>query len=388
VTNKLVSVITPCYNGADYITQTIESVLAQTYENWEMIVVDDCSTDSSYDIILKYTEKDARIKLCRMDKNRGAAQARNKAIELSKGDYLAFLDSDDLWFPDKIEKQLQFMINNDCDFSFTEYEQVDDKNKLLSIARVTKKISYKKMLLHCFTGCSTVMYKQNLNDKIYGPLITSCNDYALFLRILQHTRNARGYPECLTKYRIRKGSLSRNKIKKMKSYFDLMINYEHINIFFMFLCLCTNQLIKIIWKYKKISSKSVNAKIFSNLTYDNLRTKSLGGDLDLESVSVLFNEERNEIKEVSIWTYFDVILQVNSAMIRKVLNMSDSALRMERVIEKAGLTVKYEARGEEKARSEIARSLLDMGWTAEQTARTSRLSIEKVQTLYEDAYNH
>jgi glycosyltransferase involved in cell wall biosynthesis len=381
----IVSIITPNYNSVEFIEQTIESVLAQTYQNWEMIIVDDCSTDRSYDIILKYAEKDDRIKAYSMEKNSGAALTRNKAIEFSNGDYLAFLDSDDVWFPEKLEKQLKFMIENECDFSFTEYEHMrDDKNASLVAAKVIGKLTYKKMLLHCFTGCSTVIYKQDLSKKIYGPPVKNCDDYGLFLQVLRYMHNAKGYSESLTKYRIRKGSLSKNKIDKIKSYFDLMINYEHINIFFVFLCLCANQLIKIVWKYKKISSKSTCINIFHNTTCDNLGIKSLGKNLDLKSTSVLFNEKEKGRKEVSIWTYLDVILQVNSAMIRKMLNMSDNDLHMERVIEKAGLTVKYETKGEEKARLEIAQNLLGMGWTTEQTSQISRLSIEKVQALYED----
>jgi teichuronic acid biosynthesis glycosyltransferase TuaG len=123
---ELISIITPNYNCAQYISQTIESVLTQTYQNWEMLIVDDCSTDGSYEIALKYAAKDNRIKVYHMDQNSGAAACRNKAIELSQGDYLAFLDSDDLWLPKKLEKQLRFMIENDCDFSFTEYEQVNE----------------------------------------------------------------------------------------------------------------------------------------------------------------------------------------------------------------------------------------------------------------------
>jgi glycosyltransferase involved in cell wall biosynthesis len=127
--DKLVSIITPNYNCAQFIAQTIDSVLAQTYQNWEMLIIDDCSTDGSYDIALKYAEKDTRIRVYRMGKNGGAAFARNKAIELSRGDYLAFLDSDDLWLPEKLEKQLQFMQSNDCDFCFTEYEHIDEAGK-------------------------------------------------------------------------------------------------------------------------------------------------------------------------------------------------------------------------------------------------------------------
>jgi glycosyltransferase involved in cell wall biosynthesis len=245
-----ISIITPNYNCVRFIAQTIESVRAQTYQNWEMIIVDDCSTDGSYEIARTYSMKDKRIKIFRMDRNSGAALCRNKAIELSNGDYLAFLDSDDLWLPEKLERQLGFMVENRCDFSFTEYEHIGEDGKLLGIkARVIKRLTYKKMLLHCFCGCSTVMYKQNMN-KIFGPVVASCNDWALFLKIVRHTNNARGYSECLTKYRIRKNSLSRNKMKKIKPFFEMMINYEHLNIFSAFFCLCIHQLIKLIWKYK------------------------------------------------------------------------------------------------------------------------------------------
>jgi hypothetical protein len=106
------------------------------------------------------------------------------------------------------------------------------------------------MLFHCFTGCSTVMYKQDRNNKIYGPIIKNNNDYALFLQILRHVHNAQGYSECLTKYRIRRQSLSRNKLNKIRSYFDLMVHIEHKNIFSAIFYLFTHQLIKYAWKYK------------------------------------------------------------------------------------------------------------------------------------------
>ncbi|GHU75177.1 hypothetical protein FACS189461_0930 [Spirochaetia bacterium] len=125
----LVSIITPNYNCSRFIGKTIESVLAQTYQNWEMIIVDDCSTDGSYEIALDYARKDSRIKVYRTEHNSGAALCRNKAIELSQGQYLAFLDSDDLWLPEKLEKQLKFMQENDCDFSFTEYELIDEEGR-------------------------------------------------------------------------------------------------------------------------------------------------------------------------------------------------------------------------------------------------------------------
>ena len=125
----MISIITPNYNCVKFIAETIESVLAQTYQNWEMIIVDDCSTDGSYEIALKYAEKDKRIKIFRMDHNSGAAYCRNKGIELSKGEYIAFLDSDDLWMPEKLEKQVEFMIANNCDFSFTEYQIIKENGE-------------------------------------------------------------------------------------------------------------------------------------------------------------------------------------------------------------------------------------------------------------------
>jgi glycosyltransferase involved in cell wall biosynthesis len=138
---KLVSIITPNYNCVQFIAQTIESVLAQTYQNWELIIIDDCSTDGSYEIARSYAKRDKRIKVFRMEKNSGAALARNKGIELSHGDYLAFLDSDDIWISEKLEKQLQFMQTNNCDFSFTEYEHIDERGISIGNRKSYKKIN-------------------------------------------------------------------------------------------------------------------------------------------------------------------------------------------------------------------------------------------------------
>lgn len=140
---NLVSIITPNYNCVRFI--------AQTYTNWEMLIVDDCSTDGSYEIAQEYAEKDSRVKVFRNEKNSGAAVSRNRAIEASFGEYVAFLDSDDLWLPEKLEKQIAFMQQHDCDFSFTEYEHIDeDSRSLLKVAQVIRHLTYTKMMLHCF----------------------------------------------------------------------------------------------------------------------------------------------------------------------------------------------------------------------------------------------
>lgn len=250
--SSLVSIITPNYNCACFIAQTINSVLSQTYKNWEMLIVDDCSTDGSYEIALEYAAKDVRIKVFRNERNSGAAISRNKAIKESKGEYLAFLDSDDLWAPEKLERQLKFMQENNCDFSFTEYEHIDENGKSLhKKAKVIKKIGYKNYFLHCWTGCLTVVYKQDVNCKIYGPNVKNNNDYALFLEVLKSGAKAMGLKECLAFYRIHTGSISRNKFKKIKPYISVLNKYNNVPKIFCYFFLFTNQLIKKIWKYKK-----------------------------------------------------------------------------------------------------------------------------------------
>jgi hypothetical protein len=129
------------------------------------------------------------------------------------------------------------------------------------IAKVIKKLTYRKMLFHCFTGCSTVIYKQDVNKKIFGPPLKNCDDYALFLKVLRYMNNAHGYSRCLSKYRIRRGSSSRNKIKKIRSYFIMMLNFEKINIVKSCFYLCSNQLIKILWKYKRVTNISTSRQI-------------------------------------------------------------------------------------------------------------------------------
>ena len=131
-----VSIITPTYNCGDFIGETIQSVLKQTYQNWEMIIVDDASNDNTREIVEKYCEKDKRIKYYLLDQNSGAAVARTKAMELATGKYIAFLDSDDLWLPDKLEKQISFMEVNNYNFTCTAYEQVDEKG--ISLNKVIK----------------------------------------------------------------------------------------------------------------------------------------------------------------------------------------------------------------------------------------------------------
>lgn len=151
--SSLVSIIMPTYNCAKFIEESIESVLSQTYKNWELIIVDDCSNDNTEDIVKRYCETDDRIKYLKLDVNSGAAIARNKGIEQARGKYIAFLDSDDLWMDGKLEKQISFMEENNYNFTCTDYMQIDESGKPNGvIIKCKKKVDYNGVLLSCPIG--------------------------------------------------------------------------------------------------------------------------------------------------------------------------------------------------------------------------------------------
>lgn len=243
----------PNYNCGSFLRTAIDSVLSQTYENWELLIQDDASTDGSLAIIEEYAARDPRIKFERNDRNRGAALTRNRAIERSEGEYLAFLDSDDVWLPKKLETQLTFMQTHDCDFSFTQYVHMDEKGRLMGVqVKVIKHLTYRKMLMHCWPGCLTVMYKQDLHQKIYSEDVERNNDHALFLRVLKNCRNACGIEACTALYRIRKGSVSRSKLKMIKPYMEVIHDIEGYNYLTALFCVFTQVFVKVFLKYKKV----------------------------------------------------------------------------------------------------------------------------------------
>lgn len=212
--NDLVSIITPSYNTAKFIAETIDSVKLQTYNNWEMIIVDDCSTDETNEIIEKYLG-DIRIKFLKNEKNLGAAVSRNRALREARGRWIAFLDSDDLWLPDKLEKQISFMESNGHSFSYTNYEEIDEQGSPLSI-HVTgpKKITQRGMYNYCWPGCLTVMYDRAEIGLIQIEDIKKNNDYAMWLEVCKKA-DCWLLDEELAKYRKRSDSLSRHSIKTM-----------------------------------------------------------------------------------------------------------------------------------------------------------------------------
>ena len=230
-TNILVSIVTPVYNSEKYLEESMASVLAQTHENWEHILVDDCSSDSSAALIKSFQKKDPRIKYRRLEKNSGAGIARNRAIALAQGRYIAFLDSDDRWYPEKLEKQLRFMKQNDYHFTFTDYDMIDTAGEKLSKYIKCKPIvSYKSALYKNPIGCLTVMYDLDFFGKQYMPSIRKRQDYGLWLSLLKKT-NGYGLNECLASYRTGNESISANKLDLLKYEWKIYREVEGLSWF-------------------------------------------------------------------------------------------------------------------------------------------------------------
>ena len=238
----LVSIITPVFKAEKVIEQTIHSVQAQTYKDWEMLLIDDCSPDHSGQIIQKMAETDARIKYHRLPRNSGAAVARNTAIEHAQGEYLAFLDSDDLWVPTKLERQLDFMADKRCAFSYTRIQMIDAEGHLQkSDIPIPLKTDYKLLLRQTVIATSTVVINRQLTGDFSMPLRRGGQDYATWLQLLRTTDCAYGLDECLTSYRTGGQSLSSNKFKSIQQVYTIQTEDEHIGkipAFINTLCFC------------------------------------------------------------------------------------------------------------------------------------------------------
>lgn len=228
----LISIIVPVYNSEKFIENTIESVINQTYDSWELILVNDCSTDKSEEIIKKYIND--KIKLINLERNSGAAVARNKGIEVANGKYIAFLDSDDVWKKEKLEKQINFMKNNKCVFSFTGYEFADENLKNLGrIVKVPQKINYKQALKNTTISTITVMLEvEALGKELVKMPNVKSEDTATWWKILKTGIEAYGMQESLSLYRRSKNTLSSNKFEAIKRIWNLYRNVENLNIIY------------------------------------------------------------------------------------------------------------------------------------------------------------
>lgn len=235
----LVSIIIPVYNAEKYLSETIQTIKNQTYKNWEAIFVDDCSNDKSINVIKKAKKEDERIKLLHNKKNCGAATSRNNGIDEAKGRYICFLDADDKWLQQKLKKQINFMKEKKCAFSFTAYEFADENcipsgKKVL----VPSKITYKQALKNTTIWTSTVMFDMEKLSKedIYMPNVVRGQDTATWWKVLKKIDCAYGLNEVLSYYRRSKGTLSSNKFIALKRTWNLYRNVEHLNIFHSMYC--------------------------------------------------------------------------------------------------------------------------------------------------------
>ena len=251
----LVSIIMPSWNTGEFIAESIESVINQTYDNWELIIVDDCSNDNTDEIVKQF--KDKRIIYLKNEKNVGAALTRNRAIREARGEWIAFLDSDDVWSERKLEKQILFMNTHEYFFSYHEYEKIDEESKPLNVLVTGPRVvTKKKMYNYGYPGCLTFMYNAKQFGLIQIKDIKKNNDYAILLKLCKKA-DCYLLQENLAKYRIRKKSISHDKLtKKLKSHFDLFRICDNNNVFISFWFACWNMFYGII-KKKKFEKKII-----------------------------------------------------------------------------------------------------------------------------------
>lgn len=228
--NKTVSVIIPVYNVSKYIRYTIESILNQSYKDVEVVLVDDCSTDNSAEIIAEYTSTHLNIVYLKLERNQGAAVARNKALSIAKGRYVAFLDSDDVWCEGKLEKQLALMNEKDAAISCTAMDTIDEYGKFLgSVRMVREMIDYNFLLHNTMIATSTVVVDRNKTGNFQMPLRRGGQDYATWLMLMRNGTICHGLNEVLSHYRVLPNSLSSNKWKSVKQVWQIQTIDEGIN---------------------------------------------------------------------------------------------------------------------------------------------------------------
>ncbi len=227
---KKVSIITPVYNSGEYIYDTINSVLAQTYTNWEMIIVDDCSTDNTRQIAECFCKKDERIKLIKHTKNQGVATARNTALENASGEYIAFLDGDDLWSEKKLEKQVAFMEENGYVLTYTAYQKFSSDSKAKSkVIYVPSQMTVKEIYYNTAIACLTVMVNRQKVGDFRMPMLDHAEDQCTWQTILKKGYVAYGLNENLALYRVSAHSLTGNKMKSAQKQWKVYRNHHNFS---------------------------------------------------------------------------------------------------------------------------------------------------------------
>ncbi len=234
----LVSIITPTYNSEAFIAQTIESVQAQTHQNWELLIVDDCSTDHTKSIVKSFAADDPRVTFHQLSKNSGPGVARNQAVEMSGGKYIAFLDSDDLWLPDKLQKQLDFMHANDQPFTFSFYDCIDEAGNPIGKRIEAPRVLHYRQLFFCnFVGNLTGIYDAEFFGRIPISGLRKRQDWMVWLTVLRQIRKAGPVPESLALYRVRKDSVSSRKMGLLEHNFAVYRQFHRMGIFLSLCCM-------------------------------------------------------------------------------------------------------------------------------------------------------
>jgi teichuronic acid biosynthesis glycosyltransferase TuaG len=236
--NEKVSIITPAYNSEKFISDTIRSVQNQTYTNWEMIIVDDCSTDKTVEIIQEFMDNDPRIHLIKLNTNSGTGIARNTALQVVSGRHIAFVDADDLWKPEKLSKQIDFMEANNLAFTFTFYDLINEEGQLLNKRIETpKNLSFRQLFFCNYVGNLTGIYNASSLGKIAISSIRKRQDWMVWLTILKQIKTAKPVPESLAFYRIRKNSLSTSKTALLKHNYTVYRQFHKYTVFVSLLCM-------------------------------------------------------------------------------------------------------------------------------------------------------
>lgn len=227
MTDGLVSIITTIYESGDYIAKAIESVISQTYTNWEMVITDDCSTDDGPAIVERYAAKDPRIKLFKQTENGGPGTARNNSIRNAQGQYIAFLDSDDTWMPDKLELQIALMKEKGCGVVYSSYLTCDINDNITGLVRCKPKIRYWRMVCDNAIGFLTMMFDRKVTGDAMLDTIRKRQDWGLNIELLRRCRIAYGIRKPLAVYRVRSGSVSRDKFALIKYNIAIYQNTLH-----------------------------------------------------------------------------------------------------------------------------------------------------------------
>ncbi|WP_416445589.1 glycosyltransferase family 2 protein [Leeuwenhoekiella sp. A16] len=253
MSKPLVSVITPLYNGATFLKDAVQSVLAQSYENWELIIIDDASTDESYLVAQALAESDNRITVKKLSENLGAGNARNQGLAVAKGDYIAFLDADDIWKFSKLEKQIKFMKEHDALICYSDYDFIaEDGTSLHRKIEALPKIDFTKLLKANYIGNLTAIYNASVLGKEYFSDLRVRQDWGMWLKLIQKAGYAYGISESLATYRVRKGSISANKWNMLK--YNFKVYNEVLNFSFL---KSTILLAQFLWEQKTVKNKQI-----------------------------------------------------------------------------------------------------------------------------------